>query len=182
MANLAAEKWADMVQLVEQNFRILFRKALEWPVPTDEAPRKRDNYRIRKTQMLNSMLFYLTRISLDGVRVKMTYDAVDRVSQTVQKVETLKQELLRHQGDNPLEFETFCKNFMLKNLCCPTPLVLFLKMAVDSEHHTSNIQDIKTLLGELKLEKLPAARENTIPECQPASWDVKNVAATISNH
>jgi len=178
MANLPAERWADVVQLVEQNFRTLFEKALEWPVANDEAQDDHDDYHVRKTQMLNSLLFYTTRILLDGVTVEMRYGPVRRVGEAVEKIKTLQQELVRAQpGEDPLKFETFCNNFKREKLSCPTPLVLLLKMAVDGKH-CNNIQDIETFLGTLGLEGHPSDKVRYFPGvpacvlgCQQGSGD-----------
>lgn len=85
-----AKKWAVEMDTVEENFRKLLNRATVLGEPL--SGEKRDLYHRHKCQLVNSMLFYTTRIISDGMKFVMEGNAPSVLSEVLQKVHLLQQE------------------------------------------------------------------------------------------
>lgn len=149
---------------VEMNFRKLLDRAkvLSEPVSSQE----RDLYKRQKCQLVNSMLFYTTRIISDGMKFVMEGSGPSELYEALQKVHLLQQEILKLETF-PQDFKTTCEQFDLQDFYCPNPLVLFLKMALSSGNHTSGLNSIPSLLHNLDFKTIRDRQKYTpgIPAC-----------------
>lgn len=103
---------------VEENFRKLLDQAtvLSEPLSGEE----RDLYKRQKCQLVNSMLYYTTRIISDGMKFVMEGSAPSELYEALQKVHLLQQEILQ-LGTFPQEFKRTCEQFDLQDFRCPNP-------------------------------------------------------------
>lgn len=159
-----AKKWAVEMDAVEENFRKLLNQAtvLRGPLSGEEP----DLYNRHKRQLVNSMLFYTTRIISDGMKFVMEGNAPSILYEVLQKVHLLQQEILRF-GTFPQDFKKTCEQFDLQDFRCPNPLVLFLKMALSSGNYISGLSSIRSLLSNLDFKTIKDRQKYTpgIPAC-----------------
>ncbi|KAI9888235.1 MAG: hypothetical protein M1814_000940 [Vezdaea aestivalis] len=149
MADTQANQWALEASTALDNFKKLVDQARQIEAAICET--RPGLYIRRKFQLVFSLLLHINVMICDGMNFVLKGMSTAGVSETLDHAYTLRQDLTTF-GNLPKERKDIYLYFDdEKDFRCPNPLVLFLKLALESGEYRRNLGGIQKLLNLLSL-------------------------------